>query len=67
MKNAPPPAEVLYVRGGLATSASFSVDPNEDPEEARQDAIRRSKRARGTRRKKRRALEKRAAGGGAGA
>lgn len=61
MKPTPFYGEVLYVPGGLTTRASFSVDPHEDPEDARREAARRSKRAGEKRRLKRRKLEKRAA------
>ncbi len=57
MKNSPPPTEILYVRGGISARADFSVDPHEDPEEARADAIRRRRNERTVIRRKRRKME----------
>jgi hypothetical protein len=62
VKNALPTPEVLCVPGGIAASANFSVDPAEDPEEARLEARRRARNAGARRRQKRRRLEKAAAG-----
>lgn len=57
MKNSPMPTEILYVRGGISPRADFSVDPNEDPEEARADAIRKRRNERTVIRRKRRKME----------
>lgn len=57
MKNSPPPTEILYVRGGISARAAFSVDPNEDPEEARADAIRRRRNERTAIRRRRQKME----------
>ena len=57
MKNSPMPTEILYVRGGISARADFSVDPNEDPEEARAYAIRKRRNERTVIRRKRRKME----------
>ncbi len=60
MKSNQGPVEIMYVRGGVSRAANFSVDPNENQEEARAEAIRNSRNRRSEARKKRRRMEKRA-------
>ncbi len=53
-----PEIEITYVPGGIAPAANFSVDPNENPEDARREAIRKARRRNEKRRVKRRKMEK---------